>query len=212
MVPLTDLAIFAGAVVLLAITPGPNMVYLISRSICQGRQAGFVSLLGVLAGFIAHMMAAALGLSALFVTVPLAYELLKWAGAVYLAYLAWQAVRPGARSPFQGRQLPHDSPRKLFVMGLLTNLLNPKVAFFYLSLFPQFISPEHGSLFAQSLILGATQIAISFVVLLTMAMSASRIAGWFEHNPHWLAVQRYAMGSVLAGLAARLAISQRPGA
>jgi threonine/homoserine/homoserine lactone efflux protein len=211
MVPLTDLAIFAGAVVLLAITPGPNMVYLISRSICQGRQAGFVSLLGVLAGFIAHMMAAALGLSALFVTVPLAYELLKWAGAVYLAYLAWQAVRPGARSPFQGRQLPHDSPRKLFVMGLLTNLLNPKVAFFYLSLFPQFISPEHGSLFAQSLILGVTQIAISFVVLLTMAMSASRIAGWFEHSPHWLAVQRYAMGSVLAGLAARLAISQRPG-
>jgi threonine/homoserine/homoserine lactone efflux protein len=97
-------------------------------------------------------------------------------------------------------------------MGLLTNLLNPKVAFFYLSLFPQFISPEHGSLFAQSLMLGATQIAISFVVLLTMAMSASRIAGWFEHNPHWLAVQRYAMGSVLAGLAARLAISQRPGA
>ena len=211
MVPLTDLAIFAGAVVLLAITPGPNMVYLISRSICQGRQAGFVSLLGVLAGFIAHMMAAALGLSALFVTVPLAYELLKWAGAVYLAYLAWQAVRPGARSPFQGRQLSHDSPRKLFVMGLLTNLLNPKVAFFYLSLFPQFISPEHGSLFAQSLILGVTQIAISFVVLLTMAMSASRIAGWFEHNPHWLAVQRYAMGSVLAGLAARLAISQSPG-
>lgn len=211
MVPLTDLAIFAGAVVLLAITPGPNMVYLISRSICQGRQAGFVSLLGVLAGFIAHMMAAALGLSALFVTVPLAYELLKWAGAVYLAYLAWQAVRPGARSPFQGRQLPHDPPRKLFVMGLLTNLLNPKVAFFYLSLFPQFISPEHGSLFAQSLILGATQIAISFVVLLTMAMSASRIAGWFEHNPHWLAVQRYAMGSVLGALAARLAISQRPG-
>ena len=211
MVPLTDLAIFAGAVVLLAITPGPNMVYLISRSICQGRQAGFVSLLGVLAGFIAHMMAAALGLSALFVTVPLAYELLKWAGAVYLAYLAWQAVRPGARSPFLGRQLPPDSPRKLFVMGLLTNLLNPKVAFFYLSLFPQFISPEHGSLFAQSLILGATQIAISFVVLLTMAMSASRIAGWFEHNPHWLAVQRYAMGSVLGALAARLAISQRPG-
>jgi threonine/homoserine/homoserine lactone efflux protein len=212
MVPLTDLAIFAGAVVLLAITPGPNMVYLISRSICQGRQAGFVSLLGVLAGFVAHMMAAALGLSALFVTVPLAYELLKWAGAVYLAYLAWQAVRPGARSPFRGRPRPHDSPRKLFVMGLLTNLLNPKVAFFYLSLFPQFISPEHGSLFAQSLMLGATQIAISFVVLLTMAMSASRIAGWFEHNPHWLAVQRYAMGSVLAGLAARLAISQRPGA
>ncbi|MBT2324857.1 LysE family translocator [Variovorax paradoxus] len=209
--PLTDLIVFAGAVVLLAVTPGPNMVYLISRSICQGRQAGLVSLFGVLAGFIAHMMAAALGLSALFVTVPLAYALLKWAGAAYLAYLAWQALRPGARSPFQGQNLPQDSSRKLFAMGFLTNLLNPKVAFFYLSLFPQFITPEHGSVFVQSLILGGTQIMISFAVLLAMAMFASRIAAWFEGNPRWLAMQRYSMGLVLAALATRLAASQRPG-
>jgi threonine/homoserine/homoserine lactone efflux protein len=211
VIPTNDLIVFAGAAALLAMTPGPNMVYLISRSICQGRRAGFVSLLGVLLGFIAHMMAAALGLSALLVTVPLAYALLKWIGAAYLAYLAWQAVRPGARSPFQGRELAQDSPRKLFVMGLLTNLLNPKVAFFYLSLFPQFITPEHSSVLVQSLILGSTQIVISFVVLLTMSIFASRIAAWFEGNPGWLAVQRYAMGLVLAGLAARMAASQRPG-
>ena len=211
MIPLHDLIVFAGAAALLAMTPGPNMVYLISRSICQGRRAGFISLLGVMLGFIAHMTAAALGLSALLVTVPLAYAVLKWVGAAYLAYLAWQALRPGARSPFQGRDLPQDAPGKLFAMGLLTNLLNPKVAFFYLSLFPQFIAPEHGAVLVQSLILGSTQIVISFAVLLAVSMSASRIAAWFEGNPGWLAVQRYAMGSVLAGLAARLAVTPKPG-
>ena len=211
MIPIHDLIVFAGAAALLAMTPGPNMVYLISRSICQGRQAGFISLLGVLLGFIAHMMAAALGLSALLVTVPLAYAVLKWVGAGYLAYLAWQAVRPGARSPFQGRNLAQDSPRKLFVMGLLTNLLNPKVAFFYLSLFPQFIVPEHSSVLVQSLILGSTQIAISFVVLLTVSMFASRIAAWFEGNPRWLVGRRYAMGLVLGSLTVRMAVAQRQG-
>jgi threonine/homoserine/homoserine lactone efflux protein len=210
MIPMSDLIVFAGAVVFLALTPGPNMLYLISRSICQGRRAGVVSLLGVLTGFVVHMTAAALGLSALFVTVPLAYAVLKWGGAAYLAYLAWQAVRPGARSPFQAQTLAQDSPRKLFVMGFLTNLLNPKVAFFYLSLFPQFIAPEHGPVFVQSLILGSTQIAISFVVLLAISMFASRIAAWFEGNPRWLGAQRYAMALVLAGLATRLAASQRP--
>jgi threonine/homoserine/homoserine lactone efflux protein len=211
VIPIADLIVFAGAVVLLAMTPGPNMVYLVSRSICQGRRAGFVSLLGVLLGFVAHMMAAALGLSALLVAVPLAYAALKWVGAAYLAYLAWQALRPGGRSTFEIRPLAPDSSPKLFVMGLLTNLLNPKVAFFYLSLFPQFITPEHGSALVQSLILGGTQIAISFVVLLTLSMFASRIAAWFNGNPRWLATQRYAMGVVLAGLATRLAASQRPG-
>jgi threonine/homoserine/homoserine lactone efflux protein len=211
VVPLTDLIVFVGAVVLLATTPGPNMVYLISRSICQGRRAGLVTMLGVLTGFLVHMLAAALGLSALFVTVPLAYALLKWVGALYLAWLAWQALRPGARSPLEPQDLPADPPGRLFVMGLLTNLLNPKVAFFYLSLFPQFVKPEHGSAFAQSMILGGTQIAISFAVLLTLAMTASRIAAWVADRPRWLAMQRQAMGTVLAGLALRLAVSQRPG-
>src|SRR5690606_40227010 len=89
--------------------------------------------------------------------VPLAYELLKWLGALYLLWLAWEAVRPGARSPFEPRELPPDSPRRLFLMGFLTNVLNPKVAVFYLSIFPQFINTQHGSVFLQSLTLGVTQ-------------------------------------------------------
>lgn len=209
MVPLNDLLLFAGAALLMVLTPGPNMIYLISRSICQGSKAGVISLLGVVAGFGVHMLAAAVGLTALFMAVPLAYELLKWAGAAYLLWLAWQAVKPGARSPFEARQLPEDSARRLFLMGFVTNVLNPKIAVFYLSIFPQFVSPEQGSVFAQSLVLGCTQIAVSFSVNLMIVLSAGTLATWFARHPRGLAVQRYVMGFVLAGLALRLATEQR---
>jgi len=209
MVPLNELLLFSGAALLMVLTPGPNMIYLISRSICQGRQAGVISLLGIIAGFLVHMFAAAVGLTALFLAVPLAYEVLKWTGAAYLLYLAWQAVKPGARSPFEARQLSEDPPSRLFFMGFLTNVLNPKIAVFYLSIFPQFVSPEHGSVFMQSLVLGLTQITVSFTINLAIALSAANLASWFVRNPRWLAAQRYFMGFVLAGLAVRLAAEQR---
>ena len=209
MIPVPELLLFAGAALLMVLTPGPNMIYLISRSICQGRNAGVISVFGVIAGFLVHMFAAAAGVTALFMAVPLAYELLKWAGAIYLAWLALQAVKPGARSPFEARQLPIDPPLKLFVMGFVTNVLNPKIAVFYLSVFPQFVSPAHGSVFVQSITLGLTQIAVSFSVNLVIALSAARMALWFARNPAWLAVQRYVMGCVLGALALRLALEQR---
>lgn len=209
MIPLPDLLIFSGAALLMVLTPGPNMIYLISRSICQGRGAGVISLFGVIGGFFVHMLAAAIGLTAIFLAIPLAYEILKWLGALYLLWLAWQAVKPGARSPFEARALPADSPRKLLMMGFMTNVLNPKVAVFYLSILPQFIDTERGSVFAQSLMLGVTQISISFAVNLLIALSAAGIAGWFARNPLWLTVQRYVMGGVLAALAVKLAFEPR---
>lgn len=209
MIPLNELLIFAAASLLMVLTPGPNMIYLISRSICQGRKAGLVSLLGVVAGFFVHLFAAAAGLTAVFLAVPVAYEVLKWAGALYLLWLAWQAVKPGARSPFQAQQLPPDSTRKLVTMGFLTSALNPKIAVFYLSVFPQFITPEHGSVFTQSVMLGFTQISVSFMVNALIAIFAASIASWFINNPTWLAVQRYFMGFVLAALAVRLMLEQR---
>jgi len=209
MIPLHDLLLFAGAALLMVLTPGPNMIYVLSRSLCQGRKAGVISLFGVIAGFLVHMFAAAAGCTALFMRIPLAYGVLKWAGAAYLLYLAWQAVKPGARSPFEARDLPVDPPRKLLWMGFLTNVLNPKIAMFYLSIFPQFVSPEHGSVFSQSIELGLTQICVSFTVNLGIALSAASLAAWFARSPRWLAAQRYVMGTVLAALAVRLATEQR---
>ncbi|ELQ09953.1 hypothetical protein A986_22753 [Pseudomonas fluorescens BRIP34879] len=194
----------------MVLTPGPNMIYLISRSICQGRMAGLISLSGVALGFVVYMLSAALGITALLMAVPFAYDALRLGGALYLAYLAWQAIRPGGRSSFQVRDLPKDSPRKLFTMGLVTNLLNPKVAVMYLSLLPQFIDPNgHGSVLAQSLVLGFTQIFISVSVNAVIACMAGSIAVFFVTRPRWQVVQRWVMGSVLMGLAVRMVVEGR---
>ena len=209
MIPANELALFALAALVMVLTPGPNMVYLISRSLCQGRGAGVTSLFGVAAGFLMHMFAAAAGITAVFMAIPLAYDTLRWLGAAYLLWLAWQAVKPGARSPFEARVLPVDSPARLFFMGFMTNALNPKIAVFYLSVFPQFIRPEHGSMFSQSVTLGLTQIAVSFAVNFLIILTAARLAAWFARNPLWLAAQRWFMGCVLGGLALRLALEER---
>ncbi|UPF06232.1 LysE family translocator [Pseudomonas mosselii] len=188
----------------MVLTPGPNMIYLISRSICQGRGAGLISLAGVALGFVFYMLCAVLGITALVMAVPFAYDALRIGGALYLLYLAWQALRPGGRSPFQVRDLPADSPRRLFMMGFLTNLLNPKIAVMYLSLMPQFIEPGHGSVLAQSLVLGGTQIAISVTVNALIALMAGSIAVFLAGRPVWQQVQRWLMGTVLAALALRM--------
>lgn len=211
LVPLEDSLLFAGAALVMVLTPGPNMLYLLSRSICQGRRAGAISLLGILTGLAAHVLAASAGLTALFMAVPLAYDLLKFAGAGYLLYLAWQVVRPGARSPLEPRALPIDPPRRLYLMGFLTCFLNPKVAVLYLSIFPQFISPERGPVFLQGLQLGLTQILVSFCVNFSVVLSAAWLATRLERSPRWLAAQRYVMGAVLAGLALRLATDTQAG-
>ena len=189
----------------MVLTPGPNMIYLISRSISQGPRAGLISLGGVAVGFLFYMSSAAFGITALIMAVPFAYDALRFGGAAYLLYLAWQAVKPGGRSPFQVKELPVDPPRKLFLMGLMTNLLNPKVAVLYLSLLPQFISPGKGHVLSQLLVLGVTQISISLTVNAIIAVTAGSIAAFLAGRPLWLVVQRWMMGTVLTALALRMA-------
>jgi threonine/homoserine/homoserine lactone efflux protein len=203
------LAAYAALALGMVLTPGPNMAYLISRSICQGRLAGLISLAGVAAAFLVYVFSTALGVSALLFAVPFAYDALRMAGAAYLLYLAWTTLRPGGRSPFQVQDLPNDSPRKLFAMGFLTSLLNPKVALLYLSMLPQFIDPALGSVFAQTLILGALQIAISVAVNSLIVFTAGSIALFLSRAPRWLQVQRWIMGTVLAALAVRMATEAR---
>ncbi len=193
----------------MVLTPGPNMIYLISRSITQGPMAGIVSLGGVALGFVFYMLCAALGITALLFAVPYAHDALRLAGAAYLMWLAWQALKPNGRSPFQVKKLAVDGPRKLFAMGLFTNLLNPKVAMLYLALLPQFIDPVQGSVLTQSLALGFTQIAVSVSVNALIALAAGSIALFLGARPAWLLVQRWLMGTVLAGLAVKMALETR---
>jgi threonine/homoserine/homoserine lactone efflux protein len=210
MIAFTSLGAFALVALGMVLTPGPNMIYLITRSVLQGRWAGFISLLGVVLGFVFYMLCAALGITALLLAVPLAYDVIRWLGAAYLLYLAWSAVRPGARSILQPRtDLPIDSPRRLFVMGFVTNLLNPKIAVLYLSLLPQFLDPARGYLLVQSIELGLVQITVSFTVNFVIVLTAGSLATWLAKRPLWVAVQRWLMATILGALAVRLALEQR---
>lgn len=192
----------------LVLTPGPNMIYLVSRTVAQGRSAGLVSLLGVAVGFFGYLLATAAGLTALFALVPFLYDVVRLLGAGYLLWLAVQALRGGAGVPFATRPLPPDPPRRLFLMGLLTNLLNPKIAMLYLSLLPQFIDPSRGSVVAQGLVLGLVQITIAVTVNALIVLAAGRISRWLTRRPGWLRAQRWAMASVLGALAVRLLVDR----
>jgi threonine/homoserine/homoserine lactone efflux protein len=210
--PMSDpqsLLAFALVALGMALTPGPNMVYLISRSISQGRTAGLISLGGVALGFVFYLVCAALGLTALMLAVPYAYDAIRIIGAAYLLWLAWQALRPGGRSAFEVRALPLHRPARLFAMGFVTSLLNPKIAVMYLSLLPQFIDPARGGVLGQSLALGSIQIAVSVSVNAAVAVSAASIARFLVERPGWATVQRWLMGTMLAGFAIRMATEAR---
>jgi threonine/homoserine/homoserine lactone efflux protein len=210
MVTTAALAGIAVVALGLVLTPGPNMIYLVSRSVTQGRRAGLISLLGVAAGFAVYLAAATAGIATLFALVPSVYTTIKLAGAAYLLWLAWQTVRPGGRSAFAPRPLPLDRPRRLFAMGLVTNLLNPKIAILYVSLLPQFVDPERGHVALQTLLLGLTQIAIALSLNAVIVLTAGSVAGFLGRNPGWLRVQRSVTGTLLAGFAVRIAVEESP--
>lgn len=190
----------------IVLTPGPNMIYLVSRSISQGRAAGLISLAGTVTGFGVYMTVANLGLGTLFRTVPGVYDTVRLAGAAYLLYLAWQAIRPDGSGLFEARDLPRDSPRRLFWMGLATNLLNPKAVIMYLALIPQFIEPGRGHVLEQGFTLAGIQVAVSATVNATIVLAAAAIAMRLATRPAWLRRQRLVTGMMLAAVALTLAI------
>src|SRR5882724_6652047 len=209
MIPVNEMLIFALAALVLVISPGPNMIYLISRSITQGRRAGLISLAGVIGGFLFHIVMVSFGLTAVLFTVPFAYTTMKSVGVIYLLYLAYQAIKPNGKNIFEAKKdLPDDKPGKLFTTGFLTNVLNPKVAVFYLSFFPQFIKAEYGSILTQSLQLGVVQVLVSCTINFIIVITASKAALFFAKKPSWIKVQKWFMASVLTGLAAKMAFSK----
>src|SRR5512144_684886 len=208
MLPLDTWLLFCVACVALVATPGPSALYLVSRTLVQGRAAGLASLAGTSAGFACHALAAAFGLSALIAAVPVAYDIVRWAGAAYLAWLAVATWR--ARNRSASDRAPSPMPRaQLFRQGMMTALLNPKVAVFQLALFPQFVTPEAGSVLAQSLVLAATQLAIVVAGDSLYVLAAARVARSFKARPQWARWSRRALAGVFGALAVRLAWEER---
>lgn len=209
MPDLSTLILFAAACVALTMTPGPDMLLIASRSVSQGRQSGFVTLAGIQAGTYVHAAAAALGLSQLFILVPLAYDVVRWAGALYLLYLAWTTLRSAGGSVGPQSTPPAVSPVAIFRQGLFTNLLNPKMALFVLALFPQFVNPASGSVALQIMVLATVINLIGLVVNGAVILAASHTRTYFTGGGRFAYLPHYFLSAVFAGLAVRLAVAGR---
>ncbi|MBR0643689.1 LysE family translocator [Plastoroseomonas hellenica] len=203
------LLVFAALSFGLAATPGPNMLYLVSRSLAQGIGAGVVSMAGCQFGSLVIMLCAAAGITAALFAIPLAWDALRIGGALYLAWLAWQCLRPGGDPIFAPRHLPREPAPRLFAVGMATAALNPKVALFYVAVLPQFIDPAHGDVLAQGIILGGIQIAVCTLFDAVLVWGAAGVSRFLGERPGWMAAQRWLLGAVLALLAVRLVTEGR---
>jgi threonine/homoserine/homoserine lactone efflux protein len=204
MPEMQTLLLFSLASLALTATPGPDMLLIAARSGAQGRLAGFATYFGVATGSMCHALALAFGLSQLFLAVPYAYDIVRYLGAAYLLFLAWQAFR------VHDAALQTRSDRKMlsfavmFRQGLLSNLLNPKVALFFLALFPQFVDPAAGGVAAQILILALVLNGVGLIVNGTVVLVASGAGAVFARGRGFARWSRYVVGGVFAALALRL--------
>ena len=199
------LLVFAVLSLGLAATPGPNMVYLVSRSLAQGTGAGLVSLIGCQFGSLLIMLCAAAGITAALFAVPLAWDALRLGGAAYLLFLAWQCIRPGGAPIFAARPMPREPAWRLFTVGIATAALNPKVALFYVAVLPPFIDASRGDVLLQGIILGGIQIAVCTVFDAALVWGAAGVSRFLGARPGWMAAQRWVLGGALGLIAVKLA-------
>ena len=194
----SQLALFLAASLVLLATPGPAVLYIVARSLEQGRRAGIISVLGIHAGTLVHIAAAALGVSGILMTSASAFLAVKYAGAGYLIYLGVRRLwaRREAAQPASDRR----SHRSLFLQGVLVNVLNPKTALFFLAFLPQFVDVSRGSVALQILLLGAVFVVLGILCDGAWALLAGSAGNWLSRRPAFLRAERYVTGGVLVGL------------
>jgi threonine/homoserine/homoserine lactone efflux protein len=199
------LALFVAAGLLLNFTPGPDMLYVLGNSVGRGRRAGVVSALGIGGGTLVHTLAAALGLSALLASSPLAYDVLRYAGAAYLIYLGVRTLLSRGTALTAAAKTGAVPLFALFRQGVLTNVLNPKVALFFLAFLPQFVDPSRGGVVWQFAFLGTCFNTTGTLVNSGVALVAGTLGEWASGRPGVSRVQRWFTGSVFLALGARVA-------
>jgi threonine/homoserine/homoserine lactone efflux protein len=202
----STLGVFSVAALVLLVIPGPAVLYIVSQSVSRGRLAGLVSMLGIQAGGLVHVSAAAAGLSALLVRSALAFSIVKYAGAAYLVYLGLRRLLGREEDAAAG--VPRETRlRRLFAQGIVVNVLNPKTALFFFAFLPQFVDTDRGGVAFQILILGLVFILLAIVSDGAYAVAAGSAAGWMRGRPAFLRAERWASGGVLVGLGVATAFS-----
>lgn len=201
----STLTLFVSVASIMVFVPGPNTLYIIARSIQQGRLAGIVSSLGVQVGTMVHMAAAALGISALLVSSSLAFQVVKYAGAFYLIYLGIRTLL--SKEKIEKASVHRAKLSRVFYQGIVVNVLNPKTALFFFAFLPQFINPARGAVALQIAILGTILIFLGTLSDTVYALASGSIGNWLRGNLKFVRAQRYFAGSVYIGLGAATALS-----
>jgi threonine/homoserine/homoserine lactone efflux protein len=204
---LHTLALFLTATLALNLTPGPDMLYVIARSAAEGRKAGIVSALGIGTGTIFHTAAVALGLVSLLAAMPIAFTVVKYAGAAYLIFLGVRALR--TTDSVAAPVIQRARLGVIFRQGVITNVLNPKVALFFLAFLPQFVDPAKGPVALQIILLGALFDTSGTLVNIAVALLASRAGQWSRSRSRAPRAMRWLTGGIFLGLGVRLALLQR---
>lgn len=210
MLPDTPLLVaFAIAALGVILSPGPDTLYVLSRSVGEGRLSGLVASFGISVGLCVHVVAASLGLSQLFDHAPLAFDILRWAGVAYLLYLAWRAFT-GDTAPLNvSAGTERKNLRRAFGEAALTNLLNPKIIVFFIAFLPQFANPARGQVALQILLLGGMFILVGFCWLGTLALAFGAFGSWLKRSVRFWRWQRWIMGTSLGSIALWLALPAR---
>ncbi len=208
MIDVTTLLVFSVTWFLLTITPGPDMLYIATRSLSQGRNAGIVSALGVHTGVLIHTLAAVLGLSALIATSALAFSLVKYAGAAYLVYLGIRTFL-AKNGTLEVAVTKKKRLADIYRQGIVTNILNPKVILFFTAFLPQFIDPSKGSVAVQLLVLGGLLVTIALPVDIAVGLMGSAVSQYFKRRKHAGSVGKWLTGTVFIGLGIGTALTSR---
>jgi threonine/homoserine/homoserine lactone efflux protein len=205
--PANDLLLFSTAALILLVIPGPSVLYVVARSLDQGRKAGLASTSGISTGTLAHVVAATLGLSALLLSSATAYSVVKYAGAVYLFYLGIKKFRERPIIDTEETQIQALPLRRVYAQGVLVEALNPKTALFFFAFLPQFVNPARGQVSLQFLTLGMLFTLLGFASDSIWALTAGSAAGWLRRNQSFSRNQRYISGTVYLGLGVATAVS-----
>ncbi|AHJ12298.1 MULTISPECIES: LysE family translocator [Sulfurospirillum] len=208
MLELQTIVMFVTASTLLALAPGPDILFVLTQSMSKGSRSGIVIALGLCSGLIFHTTAVALGVAVIFQTSALAFSLLKFVGAAYLLYLAFMAFKDASKSKLESSK-SRLSLISLYKRGILMNITNPKVSIFFLAFLPQFTNPEVGNVTGQIFTLGALFMLCAFVVFTLISLLAGRVGAWFSKTKNGEKILNRVSGTIFAALAVKLAFTSK---
>lgn len=206
--PLETIILFFTASIALAFVPGPDNIFVLTQSALHGRKAGLLVTLGLCTGLLFHTAAVSFGVAVIFQTSALAFNILKFIGAAYLVYLAYQAFNSSSQTT-DNKKKPEASAKNLYFRGIIMNITNPKVAIFFIAFLPQFADASLGAITYQMITFGFFFIIATFIVFASIAWFAGFIGDWLKNSEKVQAVMNKIAGVVFIGLAARLAITEQ---